>query len=219
MRDARACAVGFALALAVALGGCPAPISHTTTYMPPVRGSILDLDGAPAAFTRVIAASVSPGEKPCSRVLSETRTDANGRFEMAAVQQTYRTTWIVPGLDIARPMYLVCVSVADTLRPGFAGWGSLNGSFDTVDSLGCVEWVWRDLTRVNCDSRRENDVVTGGRWTDGDSSGYFRLIVAGDAGPMFFTGVVTRPHVYVQWVRGRRVRDRNQRSHRRRCLA
>ena len=202
MSDPRARAVGFALALTVTLGGCPAPIGHTTTYMPPVRGSILSLDGAPAAFTRVVAAAVSFGDKPCSRVLAETRTDANGRFEMAAVQKTYRTTWIVPGLDVARPMYLVCVSVVDTLRPAFAGWGSLNGSFDTVDSLGCIEWEWRYITRVNCDSRKENDVVSGGRWTDGDSSGYFRLIVAGDTGPMNYTGLIMRPRAYVQWVAG-----------------
>lgn len=136
MRDSRTGPIAFALALTLTLDGCPAPFSHTTTYVAPVRGSIIGLDGAPAADTRVVAARMEAGGTPCTRILAETRTDADGRFEIPAVQKTYKVTWIVPGLDLAQPMYLVCVSVADTLRPAFAGRGSFNGSFDIAESLG-----------------------------------------------------------------------------------
>ena len=202
MRLARTRAVGLWLTLTSVICACPAPVSHTTTYVASIRGHLIGLDGAPAADTRIVAAGVSASGKPCSHVLVETRTDASGGFEIPAVQKTYKVTWIVPGLDIVQPMYLICVSVADTLRPAFAGRGSYNGSFDTADSLGCIEWVYRDLTRVSCDSRRENAVVSGGRWTDGDSSGYYRLIIAGETGPLDYTGLVMKPRVYVQWVEG-----------------
>jgi len=168
----------------------------------PVRGSVIGLDGAPAAYTRVVAASVEPTGNPCGHVLAETRTDVKGRFEIPAIRKTYRVTWIVPALDIVEPRYLVCVLVADTLRPAFLGAGSIGDGFDTVDSLGCIEWMWRDFTRVSCDSRRQNAVVSGGRWADGHSSGYFRLIIAGETGPLNYTGLVMRAGVYVQWVEG-----------------
>jgi hypothetical protein len=155
VRSTRLRHVGFALVLAEVALGCPAPVSHTTTYVAPVRGSVIGLDGAPSADTRVVAAGIETAGQPCTHVLAETRTDAKGTFEIPAIRKTYRVTWIVPGLDVIEPRYLLCVSVADTLRPAFAGSGSLNGSVDT-ESLGCIEWVWRDVTRVSCDSRRQN---------------------------------------------------------------
>src|SRR6266536_1931081 len=98
-----------------------------------------------------------------------------GVFRLVATQRDYRVVWVIPNLDRFPPSYLLCVGAGDTLLPAYTGRGSLDAEAEP-DSVTCLQWEWRDLTRVTCSGKAQRALVSGGRWTDEDASGWYRLI-------------------------------------------
>jgi hypothetical protein len=68
-------------------------------------------------------------------------------------------------------------------------------------SLACFEWTWENRTRTTCSTRDESKVVEGGQWSDSTGSGWYRLILTEELGPMpGYRIPVPRPRVYVLWI-------------------
>lgn len=196
MRPARARYLASLMTLLLA--ACPAPIAHTTTFAPPLEGTLLGFDGTPARGVRVVV-SAGYADGSCLRPLGETTTDTAGAFHFAAIRKTYRVLWIYPG-DVAVPLYDLCIGVGDTLRFGYEGAGSLSDGA-RPETLRCIEWQFSKETRVACDSDRRTAIVSGGRWVQGDTSGFFRLILTPDpAAPPGAALYGTRLRAYVLWV-------------------
>lgn len=201
-----------ALALALVVAGCPAPIGHTVWRSSPIAGRIEWADGRPVADAEVVSAS-GYEDGPCGAPLAHGRTDAAGYFSLPANAEHYSTTWIVPGLDILQPSYRLCVSVNGALHEAYTGAGAYGGDVDRdtlpADSVSCVVWELAAIPQVSCAGRMRREMVSGGRWkldSAGRDSGSYRAflvyrpteIVRGKK-----THLWNRPYVYLQWLRPR----------------
>lgn len=185
--------------VAPAIAACPLPVKRTEALSGPVSGQVIQADGTARAGAAVVV-STEWDDTLCAAAAARTTTDSNGGFQLPGTQKHYSVTWVIPMMDRFAPGYRLCVSVADTLRVAYHGWGSLH---DTAprDSVTCLEWAWQGRSRVTCSGLAEHAIATGGRWTDADASGWYRLILA------YEPTVVPnrrrpelRPHAYVQWV-------------------
>ena len=205
--DSRARLTLLLVACAPAVAGCPLPIARTEATSAPVVGSIVWADGTPASGLEV-AVSTGYGKTPCSSPLLRATSDAAGMFRLAGTEKHYTTTWFVPNLDRFAPSYRLCATVRDTLRPMYAGYGSLR-QFADPDSVTCVVWETADSPRVSCAGRVQHAVVTGGHWIDtagGGGEGFYRLFLTEE--PTRVKGYdknkpQDRSFVYVQWVEPR----------------
>ncbi|HEX2780637.1 MAG TPA: hypothetical protein VHM30_14125, partial [Gemmatimonadaceae bacterium] len=192
--------------------GCPAPIGHTVWTSSPLAGHVEWADGTPVADAEVVAASGETGG-PCGGPLARGRTDAAGSFSLPATGHHYSTTWIVPGLDIVRPWYRLCVSVNGALREGYVGAGAFGGNIDAdtipTDSVTCIAWELEARPQLSCAGRTGRTFVSGGQWSRdsaGHDVGFYRAfllykpteIVRGKK-----THLWDRPYVYLQWLRAR----------------
>ncbi len=182
-----------ALPLLVCLAGCPVPISHTETLSPPVVGVVHKSDGTPVVGAQV-AVAYGYARTPCAQTTAHATTDSAGAFRLVATQKDYRVVWVIPNLDRFPPSYLLCVGAGDTLLPAYTGRGSLDAEAEP-DSVTCLQWEWRDRTRVTCSGKAQRALVSGGRWTDEDASGWYRLILTRED-----SGRIQRPLAVVQWL-------------------
>jgi hypothetical protein len=91
--------------------------------------------------------------------------------------------------------YGLCAAV-DSRYPEVAYDGFINLTADLTvarDTLQCLAWHWRESARVICNGpHNEGAFQSGGFWTVGRETGFFRLIVV-NAG-------VRDPGVFLQWV-------------------
>ena len=192
----------LALALTPCITACPAPIARTEVRAAAVVGRFVREDGTPVHGAAVAVSAVG-GDSACARTGARAVTDATGGFALSTLERRqYRVTWIVPGLDLARPRYVVCLApTGDTLpRRAYSGYA---WSRDAAlrDTIACVEWTWQDRPRVTCAGEAEPAIATGGRWTSGDAAGFYRVLLAKEA--MRVPGYrvpMPRIHAYVQWV-------------------
>jgi len=181
------------LLLAVAIAACPVPIRHTETLAPPIVGVLRHSDGTPIVGAQ-IGVAYGYAKSPCAQTTSRATTDSAGVFRLVATQKDYRVVWVIPNFDRALPSYLLCVGAGDTLLPAYNGYGSLDAEAPP-DSVTCLQWEWRERARVTCSGKAQRAVVEGGRWTAGDTTGWYRLILTReDSGR-------TRHHLaVVQWL-------------------
>jgi len=179
----------------------PAPNPHTEALSAPVVGVLRQSDGAPISGARV-RVSTDYDDSVCARATLETTTDSAGTFRLPGTEKRYRIRWVVPNLDRAPPGYRLCVSVGGGLQAAYFGRGSLQAPAP-LDSLTCLEWAWDGRTQVTCScfARAEQTLAFGGTWTNGETSGWYQLIlttvptrVPGRRFPVY------RPRAYVQWV-------------------
>ena len=185
--------------LAPFAAGCPLPVARTETVSGPVVGLLFHTDGTPRPGAEVVV-STEWADTLCTAAVLRTTTDSTGAFRFPPTQRHYDVTWVVPLLDRSPPGYRLCVSVADTMQVAYHGQGSF---YNTAarDSITCLEWVWEQRSRVTCSGDVEHGLAEGGRWTDAEASGWYRLILTQE--PTVVRGrrgLEVRPHAYVQWV-------------------
>src|SRR6266516_768127 len=181
------------LLLLACTAACPVPIRHTETLSPPVVGVVHKSDGTPVVGAQ-IAVAYGYARSPCTRATSLATTDSTGSFRLVATHKDYRVVWVIPNLDRGPPSYLLCVGAGDTLLPAYTGRGSLDAEAEP-DSVSCLQWEWRDQMRVTCTGKAQRTLVSGGRWKDGDATGFFRLILTSED-----SGRIQRPLAVVQWL-------------------
>jgi len=201
-----------ACALVLCATGCILPISYTEGASPPLAGQYRRADGKPVAGERV---AVSPEWKDstCSRAAQRATTDSAGRFQLDRTTIRHRWVLVFPPFERFWNSYWVCAGTADsTLHPLYAGRGPLNRQAP-LDSLSCLEWEWQGRTRSSCSGARvgrvgmrdvrepDHTVVDGGHWTDGNASGFFRVIRTLESTRVRgYRRPVEWPHAYVQWI-------------------
>jgi len=191
--------IAAVLVLAPCLAGCPVPIRHTETLSPPVVGVVHKSDGTPVVGAQV-AVAYGYASSPCTRATAQATTDSAGVFRLVATQKDYRVVWVIPNFDRAPPSYLLCVGAGDTLLPAYNGVGSLDADAEP-DSVTCLQWEWRDRTRVTCSGKAQRSIVSGGRWPSdvtpsaARGTGFFRLILTREG-----SGRTMRPLAVVQWL-------------------
>ena len=189
--------IAAVLLLAPCLAGCPVPISHTETLSPPVVGVVRHSDGTPVVGA-LVSVAYGYSRTPCGQATSQATTDSAGAFRLEAKQKDYKVVWVIPNLDRFPPGYLLCVGTGDTLLPAYGGRGSLDAESEP-DSVNCVEWQWRERTRVACAGKAMRGVVEGGRWSldtlGMTARGWYRLILTSED-----SGRTSRPLAVVQWL-------------------
>jgi hypothetical protein len=187
--------------LTLCTAACPLPIAHTEALSAPVAGVLRRSDGTPIPGARV-AVSTDYDDSVCAHAALETTTDSAGTFRLSGTEKRYRVMWVVPNLDRVAPGYRLCISLDEGLQTAYFGRGSLSAPAP-LDSLTCLEWAWNDRTRVTCSAfaRAEQTLASGGRWTEGEITGWYQLILT--EAPTRVPGrrvPVQRPRAYVQWV-------------------
>jgi hypothetical protein len=173
----------------------PLPIPHNEQVTPFAAGDVRRSDGAPVVGAPV-ALTRSPRDTLCMKAAIRRSTDSVGHFAFPATEKHKHILWFTMMESFGSTSYWLRAGTIDsagdtvyrtrTYIPGHV-WG---------DSLACITWVWRDGERITCDNvggaRR---IVTGGEWTDGNTSGPYRVILAeeGAWGTWNFRG-------FVQWL-------------------
>src|ERR1041384_1002555 len=132
----------------------------------PGLGAATPLRGAPV----VIAGS------DCSRPAFSGTTDSSGGFSFPGVDKTHHVTWMIPMFDRVAPGYVLCVSSGDTLLPAYHVAGRMEGPWPR-DSVACVRWTWRDQPRTSCSGNAERALASGGRWIEGEATGWYQVIL------------------------------------------
>jgi hypothetical protein len=142
-----------------------------------------------------VAISLRWDDSTCSRAAQRATTDSAGRFQLERTTIRRRGVFLFPPIERFGNPYWLCVGTADsTLHPLYRGFGSLN-ELSPLDSISCLEWEWQGRTRYRCSGARVLTAVDGGHWTEGNASGFFRVIQTLEpaTGPSL-------PHAYVQWI-------------------
>ena len=175
------------LAAICLLGACiPIPAKHNEQITPSVVGTLSLDDGTPAAHY-FVAATDDWKDPACSRRGGRGVTDSLGRFQLPATSEEKKIFWFTLMENFGRRSYWVCSRPAASGAPGSAlvdsaartsVWGHFVG-----DSLDCVNWQWRDTTRLSCNTGsadkemdRGAQILRGGSWTEGDRSGSYRVL-------------------------------------------
>src|SRR6266550_6987348 len=184
--------------------GVGLPVSR----LAPIVGIVRGPDDRPV---RNVAVAVTAGSgSTCTEPALRDSTDAAGRFRLPAAQKTYHVFWVIPNFDRAMPAYSLCIGTGDTLLPAYEGLGAIQGDAP-LDSITCVQWLWRNSLRAACSGNIERSLVSGGRWIDGEEAGRYRIILmredsmppARGLGRRVLNGP-PRPHRYfvvvVQWL-------------------
>jgi len=192
---ARPVAQVVACILAAANAGCVIPVNMTEPASPALIGVYHRSDGRPAVGARVAVMS-HDGEAACARAVERTAVDSAGVFRLRST--TLRRRWLVliPPIERFFNYFWLCAGASDSLL-GMAYYGRvpLGYSGAAVDTVRCQEWAWQGRTQVTCAGpREENALQTGGRWTDGATAGFYRLIVINEHWDPL------KPGVFVQWV-------------------
>ena len=178
-----------ALVLGAATACIPLPIPHMAQATPPVTGTLYASDGTPVAGERV-AATDHERDRSCTRAGGRAITDARGRFAMPEVKVRRRIFWFTMMENFGMTGYWLCAGPADSAMGTAPRQRSNVAGHFLGDTVACLEWRWREAERLACNSSRLDRVVTGGTWSEGGSSGWYRLILHGDYDA----------RVFVQWV-------------------
>lgn len=176
------------------------PIPYTEGASPPLAGRYQASTGMPIAGARLAVSSHS-NDSTCTRAAHRTITDSAGRFVFDRTTVRRGGVLLFPPIEHFVNEYWLCAGVDDsTLRPLYQGWGSRNERAP-LDSVVCLQWQWRDRTRNTCSVGREAAVDSGGKWTDGNASGFYRVIRTEEPTLVHDRKrTITRPHAYVQWL-------------------
>jgi hypothetical protein len=140
-------------------------------------------------------------DSTCSRAAQRATTDSDGRFQLDRSTIRHRWLLVFPPFERFWNPYWLCAGTADsTLHPLYPGRGPLNKQAPLY-SLSCLEWEWQGRARFTCSGARDSSVVDGGHWTDGNASGFFRVIRTLESTRVRgYRRPVEWPHAYVQWI-------------------
>ena len=186
----------------------PIPVKHQEQITPALVGKLTLDDGRPAR-PYYIAASNDDRDRTCSRPGGRGVTDSLGRFRLPETNEERKIFWFTMMESFGMREYWLCARPAFAGAPGGAGLQDVARS-DIAghvrgDSLDCLQWRWRDTTRLSCNvavnakqqfPRGPDQILRGGSWTEGDVTGSYRVLFAQVGRWM------SEARVVVQWVIG-----------------
>lgn len=181
-------AVVVAVCITLPEAACiPIPARHQEQVTPTIFGTLALDDGTPAAHY-FIAATDDEKDLTCSRPGGRGITDSLGRFHLAEIKEEKKIFWITMWENFGMRAYWLCARPAAGGVPGGGlvdapSWTFIFGHF-SGDSLDCVQWSWRDTTRLNCNvlplykqlPRPDLRMLRGGSWRDGEVTGGYRVL-------------------------------------------
>jgi hypothetical protein len=184
----------------------PIPAKHQEQVTPAVVGSLRLADGAPAG-DYFIAATDDEKDHTCSRPGGRGVSDSLGRFRLPATSEEQKVFWFTLMENFGWREYWVCAEPSALGAPGGARVASPARTFVfghfRGDSLDCLQWSWRDTTRLSCNAEGNdkqfphgaNQILRGGSWTEGDVAGSYRVLLVQ-------VGSWVDVRAVVQWVGG-----------------
>jgi hypothetical protein len=176
------------LAPAVLVGCLPLPMYRMEQLTPRVVGTLHRDDGQPIAGA-VVNLSNAPDDRTCSALPASDTTDAAGRFELPAITERRRAFFLLLPIDrTSTARFHVCVRPADSPTATTKVLRTTVFASVTGDSVRCLQRDGGDVRHLTCESRYSyassamyswspHFIVEGGRWSDGASSGYYRLLL------------------------------------------
>jgi hypothetical protein len=191
--------------MCVAAACIPIPAKHQEQVTPAVVGTLSIDDGAPAGHY-FIAATDEENDHTCSRPGGRAVSDSLGRFRLPETSEQKKVFWFTLMENLGSRRYWVCAG--PSALGASTGGAPLASSARTFvfghfrgDSLDCLQWSWRDTTRLSCNAERNdkqfpqgaNQILRGGSWTEGDVSGSYRVLLVQ-------VGSWTDVRAVVQWV-------------------
>jgi hypothetical protein len=182
-----------ALALSTFAGGCFLPIHYSETGSPVVVGEYRGADGRPVAGARV-AVSHDYDDVACAKAVTETTTDDRGVFRLQSTTIRHRWLLVLPPMEKFFNSYRLCVGANDSLRLAYGGPVSLSTKRVQVDSLACFAWTLEGRARATCHRPEDRVVASGGAWSAGGESGWYRIVEVYDRWPH------RHSRVYAQWI-------------------
>jgi hypothetical protein len=184
------------VASTITIAGCiPLPISHLSPVSAASVGAVVDEGGSPARGLRIApAGDATPSA--CAWNEASATTDVNGRFALPALSVKRRIFWLTMVESFGMSHYWLCAqpaSSSDTAtRPLIT---DIRGNF-RGDSIDCLEWNWQQRRQLTCTTQYgPRRITTGAEWSDGQTTGIYRLIVAA-----LGTEKYSDDEAYLQWV-------------------
>lgn len=184
----------------------PIPARHQEQVTPAVVG-VLRLDDGTAAGHYFISATDEDKDSTCSRPGGRGTSDSLGRFQLPQTSEERKIFWFtLMENPFGTRGYFVCARPPSSGTPQGAPavvpvrtlvFGHFRG-----DTLDCLQWRWRDTTRLSCNAKpygtgpllREDHILRGGSWTSGDATGSYRVLLV-EVGRW-----VTEVRAVVQWI-------------------
>ena len=184
----------------LALGGltaCVLPVHIVEPASQAITGRYLRSDGTPAVGARV-AVTRDYKDATCARADARVMADSSGVFRLPKTFLVRRWIMVIPPFEHFGNVYWVCAGSEDAAsHAAYRGYVTLfDRDTSTVmrDTLTCREWSWQGRTRVTCAGPKDRAMQSGGSWSSGSDSGFYRLIVVEE-------GAADRsPDAFLQWV-------------------
>jgi hypothetical protein len=177
--------------LAVVASCVPLPIPHTELATPKVRGTLTHGDGSPIVGA-VVAVTNEGHDAACQKFAVRDTTDADGHFELPMISEHRRILWITMFENFGQTWYELCVQPSDSLARAQRYARASVVTHRTGGTLRCMDWEAEAMWHLICEDPLHHAVVEGGRWTQGQTQGTYRLI---DADPVRFQSALA-----VQWI-------------------
>jgi hypothetical protein len=176
-----------------ALGGCFLPIHYTEAGSPIVVGEYRGPDGLPVAGASV-AVTHDYDDLTCAKAAAGATTDDRGAFRLPSTTIQRRWLLLIPPIEKFANSYRLCIGAPDSLRPAYGGPVALNARQAQIDSLACFAWTLEGRRRATCHRPGDRVIASGGAWSAGGESGWYRVVEVYDRWPH------QQSRVYAQWV-------------------
>jgi hypothetical protein len=176
----------------------PIPVKHSEQITPAVVGTLSFDDGRPAR-QYFIAATDEDEDRACSRPGGRGVTNDIGHFQLPQASEEKKILWLTLMENLGMRGYWLCARPAALGAPGGARVEPLSRTYVfghfRGDTLDCLQWSWRDTTRLSCNANpNTRQILRGGSWTQAETTGSYRLL---------FVQVgrwLSAARVVVQWV-------------------
>jgi hypothetical protein len=186
--------------LSPAATACYLPVNYKVTASPKLVGLYRRADGAPAAGSQ-IAVTSRMDDSSCAHANARATADSTGRFVLDATVVEGHGIWLIPAFEHFGHSYWVCAAPSDSLfRVAYQGFRWFDRDSATADTVVCQDYRWENRASAVCSSAKKPTLVTGGHWSQGMTSGVYRLILT-EVGPLHGSdGDFMRPRLIVQWI-------------------
>ena len=177
------------LAAFLPVTGC-IPVHQVEPASPPLYGRFRRADGTPAGGARVALTS-HYNDPSCAKASERAFVDSNGIFRLRPTTAVLRWLVVIPPVERFGRGYHLCAGVDGSLvNRAYEGYVALwDTSTVARDSLMCQEWIWQGRSQVTCAGPKDRALQSGGRWSDGAASGFYRVIVVEDNAKAFLQWV------------------------------